>query len=88
MNLGLNGKVALVTGGGRDVGREIALALAADGATVAVNYNSSAAEAQAVVDEIVKSGGKARAYRAELERLPLADLAALVREAEDAYDGS
>ena len=66
MNLGLNGKVALVTGGGRDVGREIAMALAADGATVAVNYNSSAAEAQAVVDEIVKSGGKARAYRANV----------------------
>jgi NAD(P)-dependent dehydrogenase (short-subunit alcohol dehydrogenase family) len=66
MNLGLNGKVALVTGGGRDVGREIALALAADGATVAVNYNNSAAEAQAVVDEIVKAGGQARAYRANV----------------------
>lgn len=66
MDLGLNGKVALVTGGGRDVGREIALALAADGATVAVNYNSSAAEAQAVADEIVKAGGKARAYRANV----------------------
>ena len=66
MNLGLKGKVALVTGGGRDVGREIALALAADGATVAVNYNSSAAEAQAVVDEIAGSGGKARAYRANV----------------------
>lgn len=66
MNLGLNGKVALVTGGGRDVGREIALALAADGATVAVNYNSSVAEAQAVVDEIIKAGGKAAAYRANV----------------------
>ena len=66
MNLGLNGKVALVTGGGRDVGREIALALAADGATVAVNYNNSAPEAQAVADEIVKAGGKARAYRANV----------------------
>jgi NAD(P)-dependent dehydrogenase (short-subunit alcohol dehydrogenase family) len=66
MNLGLNGKVALVTGGGRDVGREIALALAQDGATVAVNYNNSAAEAQGVVDEIVKAGGKARAYRANV----------------------
>ena len=66
MNLGLNGKVALVTGGGRDVGREIALALAADGATVAVNYNNSAAEAQSVVDEIVKAGGQARAYRANV----------------------
>lgn len=66
MNLGLNGKVALVTGGGRDVGREIALALAQDGVTVAVNYNNSAAEAQGVVDEIVKAGGKARAYRANV----------------------
>ncbi|MCC7228302.1 MAG: SDR family oxidoreductase [Burkholderiaceae bacterium] len=58
--------MALVTGGGRDVGREIALALAQDGATVAVNYNNSAAEAQGVVDEIVKAGGKARAYRANV----------------------
>lgn len=66
MNTGLKGKVALVTGGGRDVGREIALTLAAEGATVAVNYNSSATEAQAVVDEIKKAGGNAKAYRANV----------------------
>lgn len=66
MNTGLKGKVALVTGGGRDVGREIALTLAAEGATVAVNYNSSATEAQAVVDEIKKTGGNAKAYRANV----------------------
>lgn len=66
MDLGLKGKVALVTGGGRDVGREIAMTLAAAGATVAVNYNSSAAEAQAVVTEIQKAGGQAKAYRANV----------------------
>ena len=66
MDLGLKGKVALVTGGGRDVGREIAMTLAAAGATVAVNYNSSATEAQAVVADIQKAGGQARAYRANV----------------------
>ncbi|WP_241673240.1 SDR family oxidoreductase [Lacisediminimonas profundi] len=62
----MSGKVALVTGAGRDVGREISLALAANGATVAVNYNRSAAEAEAVVEEIKKAGGNARAYQANV----------------------
>ena len=66
MDLGLKGKVALVTGGGRDVGREIAMTLAAAGATVGVNYNSSATEAQAVVADIQKAGGQAKAYRANV----------------------
>ena len=66
MNLGLSGKVALVTGAARDVGRGIALALAAEGATVAVNYSSSAREAEAVVGEIKASGAKGRAYQADV----------------------
>jgi NAD(P)-dependent dehydrogenase (short-subunit alcohol dehydrogenase family) len=66
MNLGLDGKVALVTGAARDVGKEIALALAAEGTNVAVNFNSSKSEAAAVVDEIVAGGGKARAYQADV----------------------
>jgi 3-oxoacyl-[acyl-carrier protein] reductase len=66
MDLALNGKVALVTGAARDVGREIALTLAAEGAAVAVNYLSSASEAEAVVAEIVAKGGKAKAYKADV----------------------
>ena len=66
MDLALDGKVALVTGSARDVGREIALTLAAEGAAVAVNYLSSAAEAEAVVGEINGQRGKAKAYKADV----------------------
>ena len=72
MDLGLRGKVAVVTGGASGVGREIALSLAAEGAHVAVNYRSSAKDAEALVGEIVAKGGNAKAYRADV-----ADLAAV-----------
>ena len=55
----LSHPVALVTGAGRNIGREIALGLAASGHAVAVNVRASVAEGQAVVDEIVASGGRA-----------------------------
>lgn len=66
MDMLLKGKVALVTGAGRDVGREIALGLAAEGAVIAVNYNGSRERAEAVVAEIEKMGGKAKAYKADV----------------------
>ena len=66
MDMQLKGRVALVTGGTRDVGREISLSLAAEGATVAVHYRGSADEAEAVVAEISKIGGKAKAYQADI----------------------
>jgi len=66
MDLRLKGKVALVTGAARDVGKEIAVTLAAEGAAVALNYRSSREEADAVVKEIAAKGGKAMAYGADV----------------------
>jgi NAD(P)-dependent dehydrogenase (short-subunit alcohol dehydrogenase family) len=66
MSTSLSGKVALVTGAGRDVGRAIALTLAAEGAAVAVNYSKSAEAAEKVVAEIVAAGGKAKAWGADI----------------------
>jgi 3-oxoacyl-[acyl-carrier protein] reductase len=58
----LVGKVAIVTGAGRNIGRAIALTLAEGGASVVVNARSNRAEADAVVREIESSGGKAIAH--------------------------
>jgi NAD(P)-dependent dehydrogenase (short-subunit alcohol dehydrogenase family) len=66
MDLGLKGKIALVTGAASGVGREIALSLAAEGTGVAVNYRSSGAEAEAIVGEIKAKGGNAKAYQADV----------------------
>jgi len=69
MKLGLDGRIALVTGAARDVGREIALALAAEGAAVAVNYNGSTEAANALVDDIKAKGGRAIACKADIADL-------------------
>ena len=62
----LQGKIALVTGAGRNIGRAIALALARDGATVMVNTRADAAAMQAVVAEIVAAGGRALGHLADV----------------------
>ncbi|MGB7259203.1 MAG: SDR family oxidoreductase [Pseudolabrys sp.] len=62
----MKGKVALVTGAARGVGREIALSLAAEGANVAVNYRNSGKDADALVSEIAAKGVKAKAYKADV----------------------
>lgn len=62
----LDGKVAIVTGGGRGIGACISRTLARHGATVAAVYSTSAAKAEAVVAEIEQAGGKAAAFCADV----------------------
>jgi 3-oxoacyl-[acyl-carrier protein] reductase len=64
----LDGKVALVTGAGRGIGRVIALRLARDGAAIVVHYASSQAGANETVDQITAMGGEAVAYQADIAR--------------------
>lgn len=65
-NIDLSGKVAIVTGGGRDIGRACALRLSEAGAAVALNYHSSAAGAASAVDEITGAGGRALALQGDM----------------------
>jgi pteridine reductase len=65
----LNGKVALVTGAGRRLGRAVAIALAERGALLAIHYRNSRADADATVAQIVAAGGRAQSFAADLERV-------------------
>ena len=79
----LAGKVALITGASRGIGRAIAEDMAANGAKVVINYNSSAAAAQEVVAAIEAKGGAAVAVKADVSNL--AETQALVKAALEQY---
>jgi 3-oxoacyl-[acyl-carrier protein] reductase len=83
--MGLHGRVALITGSSRGIGRATALRLARDGAAVVVNYQSNEAAARDVVTDIGQSGGRAVAVRADLA-VP-ADITRLFQEAAAAFGG-
>jgi acetoacetyl-CoA reductase/3-oxoacyl-[acyl-carrier protein] reductase len=59
----LEGRFALITGAARGIGRSIAKSLAAEGATLAINYQSSEADARSLVDELDKAGRKTLLFR-------------------------
>ncbi|NJC26751.1 SDR family NAD(P)-dependent oxidoreductase [Neolewinella antarctica] len=61
----LTNKIALVTGASRGIGASIAEHLAAAGATVAITYNSSTEQAEAIVKKINNAGGKAKAFQSD-----------------------
>ncbi|MFL0248629.1 3-oxoacyl-[acyl-carrier-protein] reductase [Candidatus Clostridium stratigraminis] len=69
----LTGKVAVVTGAGRGIGKAIALRLAAEGASIVVNYRSSEKEAKDLVTEIREKGGSAECVQGDVSILPDAE---------------
>ena len=82
MSLTLDGKTALVTGGSRGIGRAIGEKLAADGATVVINYARNGQLADEVVKEISAKGGKAMGIQADVSKP--AEVRRLFGEAEKA----
>jgi len=68
----LKGRVAVVTGGSRGIGRHIALQLAQRGADVAINYRSRQSDADEVIKEIEATGVRAMAIKADLSTMPAA----------------
>jgi len=79
----LNGKVAVVTGASKGIGAGIAKELAAEGASVVVNYASARSDGDKVVDEITKRGGKAVAVQANVAKK--ADVQRLFADTEKAF---
>ncbi|MDA7424784.1 SDR family NAD(P)-dependent oxidoreductase [Thalassococcus lentus] len=78
-------KTAIVTGGGRDIGRAVAMKLASEGANVAINYFSSSTGADQTVAEIEAMGGKAIAVQGDLNKTE--DVGALVSATVTAFGG-
>lgn len=81
----LEGKVAVVTGGARDIGRAVSLRLAAEGARVCVNYAHSPEKAQETLEMIRRAGGEAIIFKADVTRA--SEVAAMFKATADAFGG-
>ncbi|MEP6444346.1 MAG: SDR family NAD(P)-dependent oxidoreductase, partial [Hyphomicrobiales bacterium] len=81
----LAGQTAIITGGGRDIGKAAAIKLAAEGANVAINYHSSSAGADEAVQIITEQGGKAFAMKGDLTKQE--DIDALVSKTVSEFGG-
>ncbi len=81
--MNLVGKTAIVTGGGRDIGRACVMRLADAGANVVINYHSSSAGADSAVEEITAAGGKAFALQGDMTKQD--DVDNLVSKTIDTY---
>ena len=81
----LKGKTAIVTGGGRDIGRACGMELAARGANVAINYFASSEGADSAAAEITAAGGRAFAMQGDMTSED--DVAALVAKTVETFGG-
>src|SRR5688500_17094784 len=79
-------KVAIITGGGRDIGRSISIRLASEGAKVVINYRSDAGAAEATRSSIESAGGTALLHRADVTRTE--DAAGLIEAATSEFGGT
>src|SRR5215212_6599518 len=82
----LKNKIAIVTGGARDIGRAISLQLAAEGAKVVINYFGSEQGANETVKEITDNGGEAIAVKGDVTKSD--DVAGLVDVAKKTFGGN
>jgi 3-oxoacyl-[acyl-carrier protein] reductase len=83
--LSIEGKVALITGGSRGIGRAIALRLGRDGTKVAINYKTNEGAAQSVVDAVTEIGGEAMPVAADVSQGAAVD--AMVKQVVDSWGG-
>ena len=83
--MNLTGKIALVTGGSRGIGRSIALALASQGANVIINYTSNEESALKVIEEIESFNVKGLAVKANISKSE--EVAEMINKIEETFDG-
>ena len=83
MNFELENKIALVTGGSKNIGKQIALSLASEKVNIAFTYNSSENQAEETLSEIKKFGVKVKAYKLDISNFNETSPMVVVIGAED-----